>query len=50
MTRAMLLFILAACAAPLGCSGGATEMVPLLTAAGIPLTDPTEVPLRVVTR
>ncbi len=25
-------------------------MVPLLTAAGIPLTDPTEVPLRVVTR
>jgi len=27
-----------------------TEMVPLLTAAGVPLTDPTEVPLRVVTR
>jgi hypothetical protein len=25
-------------------------MVPLLTAAGIPLTDPTDVPLRVVTR
>jgi len=31
------------------CSSG-TEMVPLLTAAGVPLTDPTEVPLRVVTR
>ncbi|HEY2365330.1 MAG TPA: MMPL family transporter, partial [Polyangiaceae bacterium] len=27
-----------------------TEMVPLLSAAGVPLTDPTEVPLRVVTR
>lgn len=31
------------------CSGS-TEMVPLLTAAGIPLTEPTDVPLRVVTR
>jgi hypothetical protein len=50
MTRTLLLVVLTACAAPLGCSGGATEMVPLLTAAGIPLTDPTEVPLRVVTR
>ncbi|HSQ62077.1 MAG TPA: hypothetical protein VLM85_02640 [Polyangiaceae bacterium] len=29
---------------------GSPEMVPLLTAAGIPLTDPTTVPLRVVTR
>ena len=27
-----------------------TEMVPLLSAAGVPLTDPTEAPLRVVTR
>ncbi len=32
-----------------GCSGP-PEMVPLLTAAGIPLTDPTTAPLRVVTR
>jgi hypothetical protein len=32
-----------------GC-GGATEIVPLLSAAGIPLTEPTTVPLRVVTR
>ncbi len=32
-----------------GCAGS-PEMVPLLTAAGIPLTDPTTVPLRVVTR
>src|SRR6202011_1562106 len=34
-----------------GCgTSSETEMVPLLTAAGIPLTDPTTVPLRVVTR
>jgi hypothetical protein len=32
-----------------GC-GGTPEMVPLLSAAGVPLTDPTTVPLRVVTR
>ncbi len=32
-----------------GCSGSA-EMVPLLSAAGVPLTDPTTVPLRVSTR
>jgi len=30
--------------------GSSTEMVPLLSAAGVPLTDPTEAPLRVVTR
>ena len=30
--------------------GGASEVVPLLTAAGVPLTQPTTVPLRVVTR
>ncbi len=49
MTRAtLLLFITAVTAA--GCGGGSTEMIPLLTAAGVPLTDPTEVPLRVVTR
>ena len=29
---------------------GSTEIVPLLTAAGVPLTEPTTVPLRVVTR
>lgn len=32
-----------------GC-GGSPEMVPLLSAAGIPITDTTNVPLRVVTR
>jgi hypothetical protein len=32
-----------------GCAGS-SEMVPLLSAAGIPLTDPTTLPLRVVTR
>src|SRR5262249_28383443 len=32
-----------------GCSSS-VEVVPLLTAAGVPLTDPTSVPLRVVTR
>jgi hypothetical protein len=32
-----------------GCSSS-VEVVPLLTAAGVPLTDPTTVPLRVVTR
>jgi len=48
MNRARSVVVLAAivCAA---CSSQA-EMVPLLTAAGIPLTDPTEVPLRVDTR
>ena len=39
------LAVVACCA----CSASA-EMVPLLTAAGIPVTDPTDVPLRVVTR
>ncbi len=33
-----------------GCGHSAPEIVPLLTAAGIPLTQPTTVPLRVVTR
>ena len=32
-----------------GC-GPSTHLVPLMTAAGVPLTDPTTVPLRVVTR
>ena len=40
---ALVALVCAACSS-------STEMVPLLTAAGIPLTDPTEVPLRVVTR
>lgn len=39
----LLAFALTAC-------GGSAEIVPLLSAAGIPLTDPTSVPLRVVTR
>jgi len=43
----MFLALLIACSA--ACSTS-TEMVPLLTAAGVPLTDPTEAPLRVVTR
>jgi hypothetical protein len=30
--------------------GGSMQIVPLLTAAGVPLTDPTTAPLRVVTR
>jgi hypothetical protein len=38
-----------ACCAATGC-GTSTHLVPLLAAAGIPLTDPTTVPLRVVTR
>jgi hypothetical protein len=48
MIRARFILVLVAlvCAA---CSSS-TEMVPLLTAAGIPLTDPTEAPLRVDTR
>src|SRR5512141_3234836 len=46
--RLALLFVAASCFA-LGCSSHA-EIVPLLTAAGIPLTEPTTVPLRVVTR
>jgi hypothetical protein len=33
-----------------GCSSGRTEIVPLLAAAGIPLTSPATVPLEVVTR
>ena len=36
-------------ASVLGCSES-TEMVPLLSAAGVPITDPTDVPLRVDTR
>lgn len=40
--------LLCLCAA--GCGGGRTEIVPLLTAAGIPLTSPANVPLEVVTR
>lgn len=52
-TRGSLLLLLAL-AAPLpalatGC-GSHAQIVPLLTAAGIPLTDPTSAPLRVVTR
>ncbi len=43
------IFLLALVATLSACSSS-TEMVPLLTAAGIPLTDPTDVPLRVVTR
>jgi hypothetical protein len=39
----LLAFLVGACAE-------STEIVPLLTAAGVPLTDPTTVPLRVVTR
>lgn len=50
MTRAIARHaVIALAVAALRCSGS-TEMVPLLTAAGIPLTDPTTVPLRVVTR
>jgi hypothetical protein len=33
-----------------GCGAGSREIVPLLTAAGVPLTEPTTVPLEVVTR
>ena len=33
-----------------GCGGGGTEIVPLLAAAGVPLTPPVTVPLEVVTR
>lgn len=33
-----------------GCGEGTVQIVPLLTAAGIPLTSPTTVPLEVVTR
>lgn len=47
MRRAPTLFVLMV--AYSACSTG-PEMVPLLTAAGIPITDPTDVPLRVVTR
>jgi hypothetical protein len=43
---AAALFVLSAA----GCGGGAAEMVPLLAAAGIPLTPPVTVPLEVVTR
>jgi hypothetical protein len=38
------------CALACSACAGAPEMVPLLSAAGVPLTDPTETPLRVVTR
>lgn len=48
MIRARLLLVLVALASA-SCSSS-MEMVPLLTAAGIPITDPTEVPLRVETR
>ncbi len=48
MTRATIFAALVA-VATCACSSS-TEMVPLLSAAGVPLTDPTEVPLRVVTR
>jgi hypothetical protein len=40
---ALLTLLVAGCAR-------STELVPLLTAAGIPITEPTTVPLRVVTR
>ncbi len=43
------LFVLVGGSLFIGCAGS-PEMVPLLSAAGIPLTDPTTVPLRVVTR
>jgi hypothetical protein len=33
-----------------GCGTGSVEVVPLLSSAGIPITEPTTVPLRVVTR
>jgi hypothetical protein len=33
-----------------GCGGGAKQIVPLLAAAGVPLTSPATVPLEVVTR
>jgi hypothetical protein len=33
-----------------GCAAGGTKIVPLLAAAGIPATEPTTVPLEVVTR
>ena len=46
MTRFALTILLGA---TLGCSE-TTDMVPLLSAAGVPITDPTDVPLRVVTR
>jgi len=42
--------LLALFALTLTCCASSPEMVPLLSAAGIPLTDPTDVPLRVVTR
>ena len=40
-----MLFLLAT-----ACGGGSTKIVPLLSAAGVPLTDPTTAPLEVVTR
>lgn len=43
-------FLLVPLALVCAACSSSTEMVPLLTAAGIPLTDPTEAPLRVVTR
>ena|ERR1700722_17670061 len=41
---------LVALVAVAGCGAGGRQIVPLLTAAGIPLTEPTTVPLEVVTR
>ncbi len=46
-TLGLLLALATTCA--LGC-GSTPQIVPLMTAAGVPLTDPTTVPLRVVTR
>ncbi len=46
MTSAILAFVALLTTA----CGGSMEIVPLLTAAGIPVTGPTTVPLRVVTR
>jgi hypothetical protein len=46
--RGLIVTVLALSVA--ACGGSPTQIVPLLTAAGIPVTDPTTVPLRVVTR
>ena len=50
MTRIALLVLLVVVASGASGCGSQVEIVPLLTAAGVPLTDPTTVPLRVVTR
>ena len=47
MSRRVIAILVALMA---GCGTSSTELVPLLTAAGIPLTEPTTAPLRVVTR